>query len=635
MMTFIRAARTAAALMLSLAAATTAIASEAGQIAADQVDRDSYIEFLDVYLFTHEGDNRGPSGEDLEPCRDNIAALFESYGLQVDIEPFWYLNRWYHNVVGTKVGVSEPDKQIIIGAHYDSVSNPGADDNASGVALVLEAARILGQYDSDYTIKFIAFSMEEKGLVGSEAYVDAHIGDDIVAMISADMVAFTLGGESARVYSRGGALMNSIGAAVNEYGDGLSWFDAGWISASDHAPFDGAGYDAALFIEADVWNNPYYHQQSDNFENPNNLNFDYAVKMVRSMVGWLVDAAGVDVRPDRLRFVYPDDRPEYVSPGGGTTIRVDVEGVGDETPVVDSGLLHFDVGSGWQALPMNVLSPNSYEAVIPASTCRSVVSYYFSAQGMSGEGYADPRTAPDDFFTAVSAYDVLVPFADDFETDTGWSVSGNASDGQWDRGVPVGGGDRGDPASDYDGSGACYLTDNVDDNSDVDGGYTYLDSPAIDLSEDDATIRFALWYTNNAGAAPNDDLFKVYVSNDGGSSWTLVETVGPVTSAGWTVHEFVVSDFVVPTANVRVRFEASDLGDGSVVEAGVDAFEVIQLVCDSPCPEDLNGDGVVDLSDLGILLAAYEVNDGGDIDGDGDTDLADLGALLALYDQPC
>jgi hypothetical protein len=54
-----------------------------------------------------------------------------------------------------------------------------------------------------------------------------------------------------------------------------------------------------------------------------------------------------------------------------------------------------------------------------------------------------------------------------------------------------------------------------------------------------------------------------------------------------------------------------------------------------PCPEDLNGDGVRNLSDLGILLASYELNDGGDIDGDGDTDLGDLGALLAVFDIDC
>jgi serine protease AprX len=63
----------------------------------------------------------------------------------------------------------------------------------------------------------------------------------------------------------------------------------------------------------------------------------------------------------------------------------------------------------------------------------------------------------------------------------------------------------------------------------------------------------------------------------------------------------------------------------------VDAY----AAANATIPADLNGDGCVDLADLGILLASYEVDDGGDIDGDGDTDLSDLGALLALYGTPC
>ncbi|MFG0252818.1 MAG: hypothetical protein ACF8NJ_08100, partial [Phycisphaerales bacterium JB038] len=55
----------------------------------------------------------------------------------------------------------------------------------------------------------------------------------------------------------------------------------------------------------------------------------------------------------------------------------------------------------------------------------------------------------------------------------------------------------------------------------------------------------------------------------------------------------------------------------------------------TPCPEDLDGDDYIGQSDLGILLASYEVDAGGDINGDGATDQSDLGMLLALYDQPC
>ncbi len=620
--------------VLSLAA-TAALASDAGQFAAQQVSQSNYIDLMDNWLYTHNGDDRG-FGPEHDLARANIVTLFQSYGWDVQLHPFNYFGGTYYNVVATRTGVSFPNQEYIVGAHYDSVDNPGADDNASGTALILETARVLGQYESDYTIRLIAFDREEQGLYGSYAYASQHSGDDGLAVISGDMVNTDTGTGSALTYARSNDtwLINSINQALWDYG-GLTQNYSGWNGQSDHASFDDFGVDSALLIESLVWSNPFYHQQNDSFDTPNYLNFDYATNMTRTIVGWLVDQAVVHVDVDTLDFEFPAGRPDWVSPQGGTTMRVEVLGVGDETPLPGTGVLHYDVGSGWQNTPMQVISDNVYDAVFPAAPCGVDVKYYVSAQGMSGDTYTDPYAAPDASFQALAVNDIITLWSDNFQTHTGWQVSGNASTGMWERAVPNGGGERGDPPADHDGSGMCYVTENGSGDTDIDGGYTYLDSPTIDLSGGDAIISAAIWYTNNFGADPNNDLFKIYVSNNNGSTWTLVETIGPVSAGGWNVHSFTVGDFVTPNNQIRVRYEASDLNDGSVVEAGVDAFAVLRYDCESDCPADLDGDGTVGQSDLGILLSSYGQDGGGDIDGDGDTDQADLGALLGVYGQDC
>ena len=638
-----------------VAMASIAVASDAGQAAADEITDASYRYYLGDslteygILYTHTGHDRGVDGAHHDLARDAIATHFEAYGLTVTLEPVLYGGTTYYNVVGTKLGVLYPDQEFIVGAHYDSVGNPGADDDASGVALILDCARVVTQYDSDYTIRFVAFTREEQGLYGSYAYVADHAGDDILAMVQADMVAYDPDTNHALIYGHDYPalpLKNALRQAITDYseylGVSLTSTDSGWNGQSDHAPFDAAGYQACLLIEGQVWSNPYYHTQQDSVDNPDNINYAYAVRMTKSVCGYLVDAAGVDVPVNTLAFDYPNGQPVFISPGGGTRMQVNVTGVGEGVPQPGTGMLHYDIGTGWETVALDVLDEDIYDAVFPAADCGVVVAYYVSAEAVGGEVFTDPWSAPLTSYAVTAAYGEDVLLEDDFETDTGWTVTGNAVTGQWERGVPVGGGERGDPATDYDGSGQCYLTGNAYGDSDIDDGYTYLTSPAIDLSDGDADISYALWYTNNYGNDPHNDLFKTYVSDDDGSNWTLAETVGPVTAGGWNLHAFAVGEFVTPSAQVRVLFEASDLNDGSVVEAGIDAFMVSRLICEdpNPCFGDLDGDDDVDLADLAQLLSNYGMTGGatyedGDLDEDGDVDLADLAALLSVYGTVC
>jgi DNA-binding beta-propeller fold protein YncE len=207
---------------------------------------------------------------------------------------------------------------------------------------------------------------------------------------------------------------------------------------------------------------------------------------------------------------------------------------------------------------------------------------------------------------------------DDFESDLGWTAGDpgdTATAGIWTRVDPNG--TAAQPEDDHTpGVGTvCFVTGQgtagggVGEN-DVDGGKTTLLSPVYDLSADsDVELSYWRWFSNNAGSSPNEDVFVVEISDDGGGSWTTVETVGPTgaeVSGGWFLHQFRVADFVTPTTDVVLRFVAEDAGAGSIVEAAVDDLAIVATCC-APPPEV---DGLL-LSHAGQTQLAWADQGGG------------------------
>ncbi len=349
-----------------------------------------------------------------------------------------------------------------------------------------------------------------------------------------------------------------------------------------------------------------------------------------------------------LDIGYPDGRPNIASPAGNTTFPVNVVGIAG-TPQAGSGGLFYRLGNSgsFTQVPMQQVSSTQYLATIPAASCGSQIQYYVSAQTTAGATVRDPSDAPTSFFSVTAATGMEFPFVDTVETNLGWTLSASgdtATSGQWVRVDPVGttsGGAQVQTEDDVTPAPGtiCFVTGQGvvgggAGSADVDSGSTTLTSPAMDATGGEAFVSYHRWYSNARGAAPNADVFRILISNDNGTTWVPLETVGPAgteTDGGWFFKEFRVADFVTPTTQVRLRFIAEDLGSGSLVEAGVDEVGMRILVCEEASPGDLNGDGVVDGSDLTLLLAGWGSGGPADLNNDGTVNGSDLTILLANW----
>ena len=152
----------------------------------------------------------------------------------------------------------------MLGAHYDSVAaGPGANDNASGVAVMLEAARVLAEEDLPFDLRVVAFGAEEIGLVGSAYYVDQLAtaeNDAVIAMINMDMV----GVGDQLVIGGADSLVELVRASALAMGLEPGPLPERYNRSSDHASFSAAGI-PAVFIH---WmDDPDYHTAADVAEN--------------------------------------------------------------------------------------------------------------------------------------------------------------------------------------------------------------------------------------------------------------------------------------------------------------------------------------------------------------------------------
>ncbi len=242
----------------------------------------------------------------LEQAAQYIKREFLKAGLDVTEDHFQWEGKPYKNIVAEKKGMVFPDRVYILGAHYDTVpGSPGADDNASGIAVLLEVGRNIQTVPMGCTVRLVAFSLEEYGYIGSTHYVGGlgKGGEKILGMISLEMVGFTGPKQDYPPYlnpkyypnvgdfmaiignERSKELLEKVRSSIKNYmselplefllvpGNGEGMEEA---RLSDHSTFWDQGFQALMITDTSFLRNPNYHLPSDRLET---LDFEFMGKV--------------------------------------------------------------------------------------------------------------------------------------------------------------------------------------------------------------------------------------------------------------------------------------------------------------------------------------------------------------------
>jgi len=257
----------------------------------------------------------GPRGylqvEALNKTADYIRSEFGNYGYTVLEQPYEVEGHTYKNIFVEIKGKKPPEKVLIIGAHYDTVmGTPGADDNASGVAGLLELARLLSNRVFDKTVQLVAFTLEEppffrSGLMGSHVYAKSlkQKGIDVEGMICLEMIGYFTDEAGSQIYPlpffrwmypakgnfiilvsniRSKKFLKRVKSAFKKGTDlpveSLSAFPlVPGIDFSDHRSFWKFKYDAVMVTDTAFYRNPQYHGIGDI---PGILDYERMAKVV-------------------------------------------------------------------------------------------------------------------------------------------------------------------------------------------------------------------------------------------------------------------------------------------------------------------------------------------------------------------
>ncbi|WP_328753814.1 M28 family peptidase [Geomesophilobacter sediminis] len=278
---------------------------------------------------------QGPRHPVAAPSALEAAAAYIEQNLKgagYEVNDLWFQDSGakYRNLMASLPGTLYPDERVLVVAHYDTVAQtPGADDNASGIALLLELAAALRPFRFERTVDFIAVNLEENarddeplsGTRGSLALANharemgwrvngaivlesvAYAGDDVV-QTAPEGIPFKVSEVGNFIAAVGNensiAMLLKFAGVIDRYqvplpylilavpGNGESIPDT---RRSDHAPFWDNGFKSVMLTDTTNFRNPHYHQPTDTIET---LNLCFATEVCRATGGLIMELAGVD-----------------------------------------------------------------------------------------------------------------------------------------------------------------------------------------------------------------------------------------------------------------------------------------------------------------------------------------------------
>jgi hypothetical protein len=244
-----------------------------------------------------------------------IYEKFKSFGYEPEFQWFTPKKETYNgktaNVIATLKGTTNPELVYVISSHYDSVEDgPGADDNTSGTAALLETARILAKKPMPCTIMFLAFTGEEAGLLGSREFVRQAIANNmkIVGALNNDMVGWTNNSRLDNTIRYSNEGIRDIQHAAASIFTEMITYDAFYYKNTDaHAYYEAYGDIVGGIGSYPVLGNPYYHQWNDNLET---INHQLVTEVAKTTTATLMLLAS---SPSRLTglMVTPNKKGNY------------------------------------------------------------------------------------------------------------------------------------------------------------------------------------------------------------------------------------------------------------------------------------------------------------------------------------